>query len=122
MDDAKLGLRRDRQSGRQTTHRALGTIKSDEDPGIASASGLVDQEDRALAKADHSLGRGAHEGLRIRALARGTHHDQIRLYANSFADDGAEWVSSAHDHTGRCFNALGSELRGFARKNRFRAV
>ena len=61
MHDAKLGIGCDCYSSCQTANFAIGTVKSHEDPGIATASGLVDQEDRAFSEADYSLGRGAHE-------------------------------------------------------------
>ncbi len=83
MYEAKLGIWSDCQGGRQTAHRAVGAVESHKDPGIGTARGLVDEEDRALTEADHALCRGADDRLRIGNLARGADEDQIRLYRDA---------------------------------------
>jgi hypothetical protein len=50
MHDAKVGVWRDRYSRGQTADRAIGTVKTDENTGVGTARGLVDQEHWALPK------------------------------------------------------------------------
>jgi hypothetical protein len=122
MHDAKVGIWRDRYSGGQTADRAIGTVKSDENTCVGTARGLVDQEHRALTEAHHPLGRGANDSVCIGAFARCTDKNQVGLYPDAFADDGAERVPGADDHGGRRLHTHRVLLRDFACKKRFRTV